>query len=332
MTALTFKSQTFDVVDQNGQPWLTLADIAKALYAKGGDQTDASLDQGGDQSGPPSTNAIRQVQKLYQRHSDEFTAGMTSIVEMATRSGKQMMRIFSLRGAHLLAMFARTQVAKEFRAWVLDLLEHEYIKPFAKNPGDVLTIEQADLLRNAMTAHCARLPQKQQGPFMVKGWSKLKSHFKVSYRQIPQEQLTEAISIITRHAAEWEVVDDLPALPEASSKPVDVRGLMLSGHCTPTVKLPAGIAEELEQTAWRMAGEAFHLSKEYLQRRVAYLCEWNQPREVNAAKAMDVLKTSTLGFALTHHCYNEMAHVESFVRIAQEHINELMSEIGKFKN
>lgn len=32
-------------------------------------------------------------------------------------------RIFSLRGCHLLAMFARTPVAKAFRRWVLDVIE-----------------------------------------------------------------------------------------------------------------------------------------------------------------------------------------------------------------
>ena len=32
-------------------------------------------------------------------------------------------RIFSLRGCHLLAMFARTPVAKSFRRWVLDVIE-----------------------------------------------------------------------------------------------------------------------------------------------------------------------------------------------------------------
>ncbi|WP_354666697.1 P22AR C-terminal domain-containing protein, partial [Escherichia coli] len=34
-------------------------------------------------------------------------------------------RVFSLRGAHLIAMFARTPVAKEFRRWVLDILDRE---------------------------------------------------------------------------------------------------------------------------------------------------------------------------------------------------------------
>ena len=39
--------------------------------------------------------------------------------------GEKEVRIFSLRGAHLLAMFARTKVAKAFRKWVLDVLDRE---------------------------------------------------------------------------------------------------------------------------------------------------------------------------------------------------------------
>jgi prophage antirepressor-like protein len=39
-----------------------------------------------------------------------------------------MTRVFSLLGAHLIAMFARTSVAKEFRQWVLDILENQVEK------------------------------------------------------------------------------------------------------------------------------------------------------------------------------------------------------------
>ncbi|ACQ68700.1 hypothetical protein BJP41_09070 [Candidatus Williamhamiltonella defendens] len=38
-------------------------------------------------------------------------------------------RIFSLRGAHLIAMFAHTPVAKEFRKWCLDILDKEVSVP-----------------------------------------------------------------------------------------------------------------------------------------------------------------------------------------------------------
>lgn len=67
----------------------------------------------------------KSVQRIYSRHADEFTEKMTGVVKVTTPYGDQMTRAFSLRGAHLLAMFARTPVAKEFRRWVLDILDRE---------------------------------------------------------------------------------------------------------------------------------------------------------------------------------------------------------------
>ena len=64
-----------------------------------------------------------QISKLYTRHADEFTPAMTAVVTLPTEGGPQETRIFSLRGCHLLAMFARTPVAKAFRKWVLDVIE-----------------------------------------------------------------------------------------------------------------------------------------------------------------------------------------------------------------
>ncbi len=56
---------------------------------------------------------------------------------MTTPSGKQDSRVFSLRGAHLIAMFARTPKAKEFRRWVLDILDREVAhSPVAKQFTD----------------------------------------------------------------------------------------------------------------------------------------------------------------------------------------------------
>jgi len=40
---------------------------------------------------------------------------------------------FSLRGAHLVGMFARTSTAKEFRKWFLDILDKE-TNPEPVNP------------------------------------------------------------------------------------------------------------------------------------------------------------------------------------------------------
>lgn len=114
-TALTFQSKTFEVVQREGQVWLTLPDIAAVLYRKGVSPSDA-----------PLPSAIRQIQKIYQNHSDEFTESMTKMLKLSTAGGKQMVRVFSLRGAHLIAMFARTDVAKAFRRWVLDILDRQF--------------------------------------------------------------------------------------------------------------------------------------------------------------------------------------------------------------
>ncbi len=114
MDKIIFDGTELKVVDHGGQPCLTLSEVAIALYGKGGDQSDAPLE-----------SMIRQVQKLYLRHADEFTSTMTHMVKMLTRGGEQEVRVFSLRGAHLLGMFARTERAKRFRRQVLDVLDNE---------------------------------------------------------------------------------------------------------------------------------------------------------------------------------------------------------------
>lgn len=101
-TPLTFEHTSFDVLDQGGQPWLTGLQIASALGYRN-----------------PSADA----RNIYTRNAAEFTASMTRLVTLPTAGGPQQVRIFSLRGAHLLAMFARTGRAKAFRRWVLDVLD-----------------------------------------------------------------------------------------------------------------------------------------------------------------------------------------------------------------
>ena len=104
MKSLTFQNTQFNIVDHNNKRWLSAADIACALnYAR----EDA-------------------VSRIYERNSDEFTGEMTETVKLTVSGNYQKtVRIFSLRGAHLIAMFSRTKVAKEFRKWVLDLLDKE---------------------------------------------------------------------------------------------------------------------------------------------------------------------------------------------------------------
>ncbi|RLZ10816.1 alpha/beta hydrolase [Acinetobacter sp. 2JN-4] len=105
MSNLIFRSvQLYPVQSSDDQIWLGATQIGLALeYA----------------------NPETAITKLFNRNSDEFRDDMTKLIEISTTGGLQKVRIFSLRGAHLIAMFARTEVAKEFRKWVLDILEKE---------------------------------------------------------------------------------------------------------------------------------------------------------------------------------------------------------------
>lgn len=101
ISMLRFQQTEFDVVDIHGQAWLRGPQIAGALGYSRDDR----------------------VSDLYARNADEFTPEMTQVLDLPTAGGMQPVRIFSLRGAHLLGMLARTEVAKAFRRWVLDVLD-----------------------------------------------------------------------------------------------------------------------------------------------------------------------------------------------------------------
>ncbi|EPK6206816.1 P22AR C-terminal domain-containing protein [Klebsiella pneumoniae] len=115
-----FHSAILTPVQDRDDVWFTSSDLAKAL-------------------GYASTKSIS---NLYSGNSEEFTEAMTMVIGVMTNGinnnlREKKVRIFSLRGAHLIAMFARTPVAKEFRRWVLDILDREVVhSPIAKQFSD----------------------------------------------------------------------------------------------------------------------------------------------------------------------------------------------------
>ncbi len=115
---LEFEGTELTIVDHKGRPCLSATDLSRAL---GYSRSDA-------------------VSKIYDRNQDEFSEEMTLIVKLTTKGVvtgntenpslgvsnnlQKTVRIFSPRGCHLIAMFARTPKAKAFRKWVLDVLDH----------------------------------------------------------------------------------------------------------------------------------------------------------------------------------------------------------------
>ena len=131
MNALTFNQVYLNPVSQpDNQIWITAVDLAKALGYKKADA----------------------VTQIYKRNEDEFPLSMAQTLKLSVcgenKGLQRNIRIFSLRGCHLVAMFAKTAVAKQFRKWVLDLIENEA----NKLTGRSTTRDDRTGLRNAVNA------------------------------------------------------------------------------------------------------------------------------------------------------------------------------------
>ena len=170
MTTLTFQNTTLSVINQNNKTFFTATDLGNALeYIQ------------------PSIA----VMKIYDRNADEFTAEMTALVEMPTAGGLQKMRIFSLRGAHLIAMFARTKIAKEFRKWVLDILDEEVKKSTALLPSTITPEQQQAIQSAVQQAH------HRTGLHWQEIYRQLKAMFHIAkYDQLPQDQFGNAMAFV----------------------------------------------------------------------------------------------------------------------------------------
>ena len=107
MKDLIFEGKVLPLIEHNGRLWVRSVDIARAL----------------------GYNRADKISQIYNRRKAEFSDSMTCITEnlsLGHRDGGALRvegRLFSLRGAHLLGMFARTSVGVKFRRWVLDQLE-----------------------------------------------------------------------------------------------------------------------------------------------------------------------------------------------------------------
>lgn len=137
--ALQFQDATIQIITIDGERWVHGADIGRALGYK---------------------NPSVAIYNLFNRNADEFTESMSMLSQVQDRYNQsgdaapplpnqpgvestgadqaREVRLFSARGAHLLAMFARTHVAKQFRQWALDVLDGACMI----KPDETLTLAQ----------------------------------------------------------------------------------------------------------------------------------------------------------------------------------------------
>lgn len=173
--SLCFNDFTFSPVIHDNQPWIPARQLANALGYK-------------DE---------RSVHKIYERNKDEFSSMMSTVVNLTTGVMELPTRIFSLRGCHLLAMFARTPVAKAFRKWVLDVIEQygdrvPVEQPVTLNDELISAAERAEL-KLIVDAKLSTYPAAVQGKARAEIWTKHNRHFRIAeYSQLPARLMPEA--------------------------------------------------------------------------------------------------------------------------------------------
>lgn len=123
-------------------------------------------------------------------------------------------------------------------------------KAYSVNREDVLTKHQADILRDMLKTAIERLPAGMQASAMIQGWSKLKSHFGVPYRQIPQAEYAEAVSLVARHITVLEG-ELLPPEPK-----VTITFQM------PELKIPE-LENRVGRSGWLTFKELFNMSQHH---------------------------------------------------------------------
>ena len=176
--SLCFNDFTFSPITRGNQPWIRATELARALgYGR-----------------------ENQVSRLYRNNADEFTPDLTQLVEITAQpqnGAEGRARIFSLRGCHLLAMFARTPVAKAFRKWVLDVIEQygdrvPVAEPVTLNDELISAAERAEL-KLIVDAKLSTYPAAVQGKARAEIWAKHNRHFRIAeYSQLPARLMPEA--------------------------------------------------------------------------------------------------------------------------------------------
>lgn len=189
MNSLTFNEIELHPVPQNdGQIWLSSSEVAQVLDYKSADS----------------------VTKIFNRNVDEFTDSMTQVIDYSMdgqidrpKNSIFKIRIFSLRGCHLIAMFARTPVAKEFRKWVLDVLDKEV----GQNNHQTISQNPHLYLRDTIQA----VAKGDRGMYKAL-YNRLYRKFQVtSYKELNDTQCIEAAEFIKSVQGEYIPRDKIEA-------------------------------------------------------------------------------------------------------------------------
>ena len=191
ITPFNFNDHAVRVLQIEDAPWFVATDVAESLGYKSPKDAASYLDD--DEKG-------------------------SAIVR--TPGGDQKLTVINESGLYALVLRSRKPEARKFAKWVTSEVLPAIRKtgkyertslPYTAQPRDKLTLDQGDELRSMLETAAQKLPPEKRGTFLQSGWAKLRAHTGVNYRQIPQAAHTDALSLLARHVAEWELVELAPA-------------------------------------------------------------------------------------------------------------------------
>ena len=183
-----------------------------------------------------------QFTKIKQR----FTRSVVEITMVASdRKNREMTCLAFRKFAAWLSTIQPNKVKPEIRERVIqyqeecdDVLYEYWTKGEVKNPRKAtqsqqgkITLEQQTAIKQLVMYRGKSLPKDKQAKAIITMWSALKSHFGTTYKQITEDQFTEALSLAARVPLDGEYI---PAAPAIAPKPLlneyDIHNI--KGLCT----------------------------------------------------------------------------------------------------
>lgn len=158
-----------------------------------------------------------QFKKLKQR----FKSTVVEITMVAADGKSRAMTCLALRKLNgWLRTISPNKVRPEIRDKVIqyqeecdDVLYEYWTKGQVINPRKAvktalgkITADQQEAIKQLVLNRGKALPKEKQGKAMITMWSSIKSHFGVGYKEIREDQFTEALSIAARVPLEGELI------------------------------------------------------------------------------------------------------------------------------
>ena len=233
--SLTFNDITFSPVPHQNSLWIRAVELARAL----------------------GYSSEEKVSRVYRRNADEFTPDMTQLIEISAEAQNGLLdnlsagrcRIFSLRGCHLLAMFARTPVAKAFRRWVLDVLDRLAAQERAALPEvPHIAITPSTTASRKPLEKLVKVWAARGGIIVAQCWTMVNAAFNLqSITELPEEWIPDAL--------EWVQgkIDNLtPALPAPDPTPAPTQATVVADAPIFRESYPADMGTDRKEAMQRI--------------------------------------------------------------------------------